>query len=246
MFERRFQHGTTDSTNERAFTALADGSARHGDVHLAEAQTAGRGRLGRTWISAAGEGLYLSVVLLPAPPPLRPAALTVAAALAVRDALIELGLEHSTLKWPNDLEVLGKKLVGILVETRGLDRDRPHYVVGIGVNVRQRSFPSELVEERPVTSLALEGVDVGTEEVTERLLAQLAQRLDQARDDLDRLSGDFLDATCLAGREVRVRSGRSEHRGRLVGLDLAAGLELEQPDGRRRVPVETVEGVTAL
>ena len=246
MFERRFQHGTTDSTNERAFAALADGSARHGDVHLADAQTAGRGRLGRTWISPPGEGLYLSIVLRPSPPALRPAALTVAAALAVRDALIELGLEHSALKWPNDLEVRGKKLVGILVETRGLDRERPHYVVGIGVNVGQRSFPAELVQERPVTSLVLEGLAVTPAEVAERLLLRFEERFAQVRTDLARLSRDFLSATGLADRRVRIRAGRSLHEGRLVGIDLADGLELELPDGRQSVPVESVEAVTAL
>lgn len=245
MFERRFQHGTTDSTNERAFAALADGSARHGDVHLADAQTAGRGRRGRTWISPPGEGLYLSVVLLPPPPPYRPAALTVAAALAVRDALIELGLAGSRLKWPNDLEVDGRKLVGILVETRGLDRDRPHYVVGIGVNVRQRTFPGELASERPVTSLALEGLDVDRDVAAERLLARLPERLEQARSDLDRLSADYLVATGLAGRSIRVVAGTEVHEGRWAGLDLARGLELATAAGTRRVPVETIERVTA-
>jgi len=244
MFERRFHHGTTDSTNERAFAALAAGEARHGDVHLADAQTAGRGRLGRAWISPAGEGLYLSAMLLPEPPPYRPAALTVGAALAVRDALRGLGLVHVTLKWPNDLEVDGRKLVGILVETRGLDRARPHYVVGLGVNVRQRAFPSELERERPVTSLLLEGVDTTPAELAERILTRLAERLAAVHSDLDGLSRDFLAATGLAGRAVRVLAGRAEHRGRLVGLHLTRGLELEAGSGRRRVPVESIEAVT--
>ena len=68
MTLRVLRHGIVDSTSERAFAALADGSARHGDVHVAEGQSAGRGRLGRLWASAPGEGLYASLVLLPGPP----------------------------------------------------------------------------------------------------------------------------------------------------------------------------------
>ena len=63
--QRRFHHGVTDSTNERGLAALAEGTAQHGDLHVAHAQTAGRGRLGRSWHSDEGAGLYISMVLLP-------------------------------------------------------------------------------------------------------------------------------------------------------------------------------------
>ena len=98
---RLHRHGAVDSTNERAFAAIQSGSALHGDVHVASGQTLGRGRLGRTWVSPEREGLYLSVILLPGPPPIEPAALTMASGLAVLDAVRALGLLGARLDWPN-------------------------------------------------------------------------------------------------------------------------------------------------
>ena len=245
MFARRFQHGVVDSSSERAFAELAAGRARHGDVHVALGQTAGRGRRGRSWSSAPGEGLYLSIVLLPGPPPFRPAALTVAAGLAVREALGDLGLEGARLEWPNDVHVGGAKISGILVETRGLDPERPHYVLGIGVNVAQRSFPGELLAERAVTSLALQGLARTSEEVLEALLARLATRLAALRADLGLLGADYLAALGLAERRVRVSRRGGELEGELVHLDLEHGLTI-LPAGRaqaERLALETIEGL---
>jgi len=227
---RRFQHGVTDSTSERAFAAIADGGAKHGDVHLAVEQTAGRGRLGRAWVSTAGEGLYLSVVLLPAEP-LGPAALTMAAGLAVLDLVRELGARSAGLKWPNDIVVGEAKLAGILVETRGLDERKPHYVVGIGLNVLQREFPAELLAERPVTSLLLQGCHVTLEETEESLIPHLSSRLATITSDPSRLAADFLDACGLAGRNVCARTAETEQTGALVGLSLERGISLRSDDG---------------
>jgi BirA family biotin operon repressor/biotin-[acetyl-CoA-carboxylase] ligase len=200
---RIHRHDLVDSTSERAFAALAAGEASHLDVHVARGQTAGRGRLGRAWSSPAGEGLYASLILLPGPPPLAPAGLTMATGLAVREALVDLGLEPSPREpwrpvpptavrreWPNDVVVGDAKLAGILSEARSLDPRSPAYVVGIGVNVLQRSFPAELTAERRVTSLALLGLDVGPEALLERLLERFPPRLDQVRSARERLSED--------------------------------------------------------
>src|SRR5688572_13455030 len=177
---RLVRHALVDSTNERALAAIADGTARHGDVHMAEGQSAGRGRLGRGWASASGEGLYLSVVLLPSAPVV-PTALTMGAGLAVLEAARALGARRARLKWPNDVLVEGAKLAGILVEARGTAPPHgtapSHAVVGIGLNVRQRAFPPELEAERPVTSLARLGFAHDLDEAAAALLARLAPRL---------------------------------------------------------------------
>ncbi len=262
MFPRRFQHDVVDSTSECAFRALADGSAQHGDVHVARAQTAGRGRRGRSWQSASGEGLYLSVILVPEPPPYPAPALTIAAGLAVRDAVANAGLARARLDWPNDVVVdrVGAgaaaprdgasepaKLAGILVETRGLDREAPHYVIGIGVNVHQRVFAAELTAERAVTSLALEGIESELELLADGLLARLATRVAAIRTDPASLAADYLTATGLLGRRVRVRCRRgsraADAHGELVGLDFAAGLVLasDDGDGPLEVALETVD-----
>lgn len=246
---RVLRHGEVDSTNERALAALAEGTARHGDVHVARAQTAGRGRRGRRWHSPADEGLYLTLVLLPPPPPPPAAAWTVAAGLAVREALEALGVPDPSLKWPNDVLVGGAKLAGVLVETRGLDPARPHFAVGVGVDVAQRVFPAEIERERAVTSLARLGLARGVDEVLEGLLPALEARLvaPGAPGDLDGLGRDYLAAARLAGRHVRVATAQREVEGRLVGLSLAGGeLELALGERRERLPLAHVVAVTAL
>jgi BirA family biotin operon repressor/biotin-[acetyl-CoA-carboxylase] ligase len=237
---RILRHETVDSTNERAFAALAEGSARHGDVHLARAQSAGRGRQGRRWESPLDEGLYASVVLLPPPPAPDPAALTMAAGLAVLEAVRALGLARARLEWPNDLVVdqsaapgsaPAAKLAGVLVEARGLDPRRPHAVLGIGVNVRQRSFPSALSAERSVTSLALEGLEAGPEQVLRGFLEQLFPLLEAAREAPEELAREYLAATGLRGARVRLERAQGAELGTLEGLDLREGLALRRDDG---------------
>ena len=245
MERRLFRHRLVDSTNERALAAVADGSARHGDVHAADGQSAGRGRLGRSWVSACGEGLYLSLVLLPARAP-SPAALTMGAGLAVLEAVRALGIRDARLKWPNDVLAAGAKLAGILVESRGLDPARPHAVVGVGLNVLQRAFPPELLEERAVTSLALLGCDATREQALDVLLAHLSARLDLACNSPERIAADYARASELPGRAVRILRGAKELTGRLESLTLA-GLELALEGGdRARVPLEHAQVVEAL
>lgn len=246
---RLVHHDVVDSTSERAFAALAAGDARDGDVHVARGQSAGRGRRGTAWVSPVDEGLYLSVVLLPGPPPYLPAALTIAAGLAAVEALNSLGLAPFTedaprLKWPNDVLVRGAKICGLLAESRALDPAQPHYVLGIGLNVRQRQFPNELLEEQPVTSLARLGRDLSLETAREALLARLGPRLAQVRSDHRRLAEDYLVASDLAERPVVVRCGKECHAGMVRGLSLTEGLELAGADGRGHVlPLELVRGI---
>lgn len=246
------RHGVIDSTSERAFESLADGSAIHGDVHLARGQTAGRGRRGRSWHSAPDEGIYMSVVLLPGPPALKPTALTIAVGLAVVEALNELGLAPYSdraprLKWPNDVLVQGAKICGILTESRALDLDQPHYVVGLGLNLRQLHFPAELRAERPVTSLALLGIEAEADQVCDVILARLGSRLEQVRRDHRRLAEDYLDASDLRDHWVKVESGQETQFGRVCGLSLSEGLELEVPSGEpTTLPLEFIRSLEPL
>jgi BirA family biotin operon repressor/biotin-[acetyl-CoA-carboxylase] ligase len=143
----------TGSTNTDAMAAARSG-ALHGSVYFADEQLAGRGRGDHSWYSAAGEGLYVSVLLRPQMPtshlPLLPLAAGLAAADAVRDAS-GLGVD---LRWPNDLLIGPRKAGGILVEANAEGGAAPFVVVGIGINVHQRSFDPGL--STPGTSLDLE------------------------------------------------------------------------------------------
>ena len=143
----------TGSTNSDAMEAARAG-APHGSVHFADEQLAGRGRGDHRWHSAAGEGLYVSVLLRlalsAAQLPLLPLAAGLAAAEAIRSAS---GLT-SDLRWPNDLLIGERKTGGILVESKTDGTALAFAVVGIGINVHQRSFDPDLAT--PATSLDLE------------------------------------------------------------------------------------------
>jgi BirA family biotin operon repressor/biotin-[acetyl-CoA-carboxylase] ligase len=124
----------TDSTNVRAKYLAGDG-APEGTVVVAEMQTQGRGRKGRTWFSPAGGGIYTSVILRPPIPPNEAPKLTLMASVAVAEALLSLTSLKIKIKWPNDILSTGRKVAGILTEI-STDMDRIDYVViGVGVNV---------------------------------------------------------------------------------------------------------------
>ncbi|MDE0890632.1 MAG: biotin--[acetyl-CoA-carboxylase] ligase [Planctomycetota bacterium] len=248
MKQRIIQHGATDSTSERAFAALTEGSAQHGDVHVAESQTAGRGRLGREWSSPSGGDLYASVILLPQPPGWSPAGLTMAAGLGVLRGLERLGAKDLSLKWPNDVvDSEGAKLAGVLIETRGLKQDAPHYVTGFGVNLSRTEFPPELLAERPVTSLALKGVDTDPERALEEILPELDAAIQQLEKTPNVLCSAFVQRAGLYGRVVEVKRLEETLRGHLVDLNLESGLSLISSEGALiNIPLEHVSGVRSV
>lgn len=144
----------TDSTNHRA-ALLAAAGATDGTVVVAEAQSAGKGRLGRRWTSPTGVNLYLSIILRPAIAPRAAPLLTFLSSLATARAIeLESGL-RPTVKWPNDVLLGGAKVAGLLNEMNA-ETERVNYVVlGIGVNLNMTSeqFPADL--RYPATSLSL-------------------------------------------------------------------------------------------
>ena len=161
-----------DSTNDEA-ARRAKGGAPHGTVVIADAQRAGRGRDGRTWVSPPGTGLYLSAVLRP---PLALAAvppMTLAIGIAVCDAARAHGV-GAQLKWPNDVLVGTRKLAGILVEAQSQGGTLEHAIAGIGVNLRG-VLPAEL----HAISLEEAGATVPREAFIATLLAELALWLDR-------------------------------------------------------------------
>lgn len=204
----------TDSTNDRA-RALALRGAPHGTLVTAGAQTAGRGRQGRTWTAPAGRALLMSLVLRGWPP-----LLPLAAAVAVAD-VAGAGGADITIKWPNDVLLGRGKLAGILVEARPQDG---WAVLGIGMNVavRRDDLPAELRERAAV--LALEPAAI------EPTLAALLDALD-ARLALEppALLDAFRARDALLGRRVRWQRGE----GIAAGVDEAGRLLVDRPDGEQ-------------
>ena len=170
---------TVDSTNLVARRG-AEAGASDFSLYVAEEQTAGRGRRGRTWRSASGEGLWFSLLLRPDLPPEKLAPITLFAGLCVAEALrTATGLDIQ-LKWPNDLVVLpsGRKLGGILTETILEENQITAVVVGIGVNVHTQVFPTELNAVATSLVLELDGSNPFNPNRTS-LLAQIMGRFEQ-------------------------------------------------------------------
>lgn len=143
---------TVDSTNRYA-RALAQQGAPHGTLVLADEQTAGRGRRGRGWISPAGEGVFMSLILRPQAHPSQVARLSLLTALAVAEGIAgETGLDAS-IKWPNDIVVGGSKVCGMLLEMNADEQSVHDVVAGVGINVHQTAFPEEIA--RTASSLDL-------------------------------------------------------------------------------------------
>ena len=210
----------TTSTNDVAEKLARDG-VREGVVVFAEAQTKGRGRLGRPWMSPTRKGLWFSVLLRPDLQPQEATQLTVISATALRRAIRTITGLAAEIKWPNDLLLGGKKTAGILTELSAeLDRVR-HVIIGIGVDVNldAAGYPPEL--RKLATSLKLAG---GAEISRAELAVEILRELDS---DYARMrAGDFSDiadeweAACVTiGRNVTVHAGDRQFRGRAEALD---------------------------
>jgi len=137
-------HGVTASTNILAKSLAGEGSPE-GSVVVADAQTGGRGRMGRIWESPSGVNLYFSLILRPEVPSIRVPQLTLLVAAAIHQALTRVAPDLLPLiKWPNDILINGKKVCGVLCEMQS-EPDFTHFVVvGIGINVNQAEMPNEL------------------------------------------------------------------------------------------------------
>jgi BirA family biotin operon repressor/biotin-[acetyl-CoA-carboxylase] ligase len=223
------------STNDR-LKELARAGAAPWTVVLADAQTAGRGRQGRRWVSPPGN-LYMSVLLRPAPPGPRWSVLPLAAGLAVAEALGAEGLE-ARLKWPNDVMIGDRKIAGILTEATSSAGGLESVVVGIGVNVALR--PSDLPAEaaaaptcaaeelaRPVDRIAVAAAVLARLAVWYHALAREGPRVVQA--------AWRTRAVPWWGRTVEARSGERRLRGIASDLDEGGALILELEDGTRAV-----------
>lgn len=144
---------TTDSTNTRA-RELAGQGRPEGTLVVAEEQTAGRGRKGRTWHSPERGGIYLSLVLRPKISPLEAPKITLLAGIAAAEAILSLADIDVHIKWPNDILIGARKVAGVLTEIASDLDEVSHVVTGLGMNANVRAFPPELREI--ATSLALE------------------------------------------------------------------------------------------
>ena len=199
---------------------------------IAERQTAGRGRLGRSWISEPGVGLYFSLILRPPTPPERAAVLTLAMGLGAARGLAEACGAVLDIRWPNDVLLNGKKCCGILVETAADARSLRYAVVGVGINVNQPAMPREIAAAatslRAETGRLLDRADV---------LASVLRALETSyalfrNQGAQAIITEFSKASSYAsGKSVTVDAPGGAVHGTTAGLDPSGVLLLRKQDG---------------
>ncbi len=211
---------------------LAEADAPEGTLVIAEQQTAGRGRLGRSWVSEPGVGLYFSIVLRPSMPAAQSAILTLAIGLGVGRGVGEACGRQCDIRWPNDVLLNGKKCSGILVEMAADDERVRYAVAGVGINVNQNEMPADLTDT--ATSLKIE---TGCEYVREVVLDKVLRNSERYYEMfLERGSKPIVSAFSRAssyarGKRVVIETGKEVIVGTTAGLDGAGVLQLEREDG---------------
>lgn len=232
-FARRIYHFfKTDSTNAVALR-LGETGEPHGTVVLAEEQTAGRGRAGRSWTSEKSAGIYCSILLRPPIPTALAPLLTLVAGLAARDAAAEDLDSLPDIRWPNDVLAGGRKFCGILTEMHA-EPDRIHYaVIGVGMNVNQTKMPADLADI--ATSLRME---TGKVHSRLKLLIRLLRHLDRyynqflADGALPIIRRFAQVSSYYEGKRVRITTAGENFTGTTAGLEPSGVLRVARDDGR--------------
>jgi len=246
---RRIHHfEEVESTNDEAHR-LAEAGALHGEVVVADFQSRGRGRRGRSWIAPRGTAVTLSVVLRPTVPPARAPEITLAAAVAVAEAARELGAQGARIKWPNDVECRGRKIAGLLTELRAeTDRVR-HAVLGVGFNVslEMADFPEEL--RATATSLLVES---GERQARPLVCARVLEHLEEwlslhETEGFSPVADRWRELSSTLGRRVKIASDGQVLEGDAVDLADDGALLLRAAGGVLvRVVAGDVEHCTVL
>ncbi len=223
---------TIGSTNEAA-RRLAESGAPEGTLVIAERQTRGRGRRGRSWYSSGGLGLYFTLVLRPQVNFERMPTLSMVAALSINRVLDKYTGQEAQIKWPNDCLLQGKKVAGILVELSG-ENDRIAYaVMGIGINVNHAAedFPSHLRSK--ATSIA---IATGKQVDRAAFLCDFLFEFEKSYANFQRyglrfLGPELVKRSAILGKKVNVSFGKKKISGTAVGFDENGALRVQDKNG---------------
>ena len=230
---RRIEYfDSIDSTNTEARRLAADG-AIEGTVVIAETQSKGRGRLGRSWASPPLRNLYASIVLRPPIAVAEAAQLTLVAGVAVAEAIREWAPD-AAIKWPNDIVINGRKLAGILTEMEA-DDDRVRFVIlGIGVNLNAapEDFPEEL-RDKATALCGAAGRFIDRTAFADRLLSRLNERYELfLAHGFAALRPVWEACSCLTGRAVQIDGAGQRRAGVVTGISDDGALVLRDAAGR--------------
>jgi len=222
----------TSSTNDIA-AEYAKNKNNDGLVVFAEEQTAGRGRAGSKWQSEQGDSILCSIILTDCK--LNPELLSLTCAVAVADGLGKIGGTEAKIKWPNDIILNGKKVAGILLESK-LNNDGGAYILGIGINCHQKQegFPPEL---QPIaTSIDIESHSIADRvSLAKRLLISVDHWLEVAAKTSEKVTEKWRQLSIQLNHRVKLIYNGREFAGNCIGIDPEKGLILQLDTGGVRM-----------
>lgn len=226
----RFLH-QSDSTNSEIVRSLVDNPSE-GLTVVADSQTDGRGRRGRSWHSEPGTGIYLSTLIRPNLLPEQLPILTLMAGLATVIAVNDLIPQSAKLKWPNDLLLNGKKIAGILCEYHPSTTKNHAVIIGIGINVNHTYFPSDI--KNTATSLKLEcGENIDRTSLIKRLITQLDFEYSELKNNrLQGLIDNWTHHTDLLGKTITITQNNQSIIAKAKHLDSIGRLVIEDESGQ--------------
>ena len=245
LFSKSLVHlKSIGSTNDEAYR-LAEEGAPEGTVVISERQTKGKGRLGRSWESAAPTNLYFSVVLRPKVIPSYAPRITVLTALSIAAAIEETAKLTPKIKWPNDILIGDKKLCGILTEMKSESDMIDFIIVGIGVNVNSTRSDFEKSLRDTATTLKDESQKM---QKRQELLVQILINLEKWYGEMmsgkmNKMTTEWKRYSYLFGRRVTLENINERFSGTALGIDDDGFLLLESGGETRRVFSGTVVGV---
>lgn len=236
MGRKIFFYETIDSTNTAA-AALAGEGEEEGAVVVADSQSKGRGRLGRSWLSPPGVNIYMSILLKPEMVAKDATLITIMAAVGCTIALRKVTGLDITIKWPNDLMVSEKKLGGILTETRVVCKRMEYAITGIGVNVNMDADALPDIVKEAATSIKMEtGKSFSRTEVIREVLNEIDDWYNILRKKrYSELLSQWKHLTSTLGRNVQVVLGKETLQGQAESINDEGMLVLRLPSGASRV-----------
>ena len=226
---------TIDSTNEECKRQAVKGK-NDGLLVVCDYQSAGKGRLGRTWVAESHDNLCMSFLLYPDISPMKAPQLTLLTGMAVCEAIKEVTGLNAGIKWPNDIVINGKKVVGILTEMSAQMDYVNHIVVGIGINVNNESFPEEIAQN--ATSLLLQsGKRVNRAALIEAVWEEFEHYYDRfmAYQDLRDLRKEYDASLANKGQKVRVLDPKEPFEGVAQGITDRGELIVDTWEARKLV-----------
>mgnify|MGYP000319883578 CR=1 FL=1 len=230
-----YYYDETDSTNVRA-SRLAEEGAEHGTLVVADQQDAGKGRRGRGWSSLPGTGIFMTLILKPELNPSNASMLTLVAAMAVAKGITRCTGMEAKIKWPNDIVINGKKVVGILTEMSAQMDYVNYIVIGIGINVGNEEFPEEIKDV--ATSIYLEsGKHVNRAMLIEKIWEEFEDyyELYEKTQDLSSLVKEYDSYLVNRGQKVRVLDSKEPYEGKAMGITDRGELIVDSWEARRLV-----------